>query len=318
MQNIPLVSPYDIISQITPMGNMDLNVIMGNYYVEDNHCLTRAGYNAHCLFFSKWKKPGPLDFIYQPDGYDYLLNGKDAIEFSDGPEELVGEFHIIETKGGLDAYLSRLKSKKRSEFKKLQGRANVGKYVTAICGDTENPISELIDSYLMNTLNEYYEKEAGKSIDDWFGAGFNTNKSPILLMLYAGHYAVDMIRKGMTRILLPIVDEKGENICVTMCLADHHGKVLYALSDETKVEGKYSAKEVTVANIEWACANGYEYVDIDNGFVSEHTVADPSDLVRVAYKNLFWTGVASVPRYFSSERAMRDHFTIVDDEDSDE
>lgn len=309
--SLPLVAPYEIISQTAPMGSMELNYLIGNYYVEVNRNLLRAGYNSYGLYFSKWEKPGPLDFAYQPDAYDFLLNGHAALEYTSPNVMEVALFNLIETKGGLDMYLSRLKSKKRSEFKKLQGRSRV----TAVTYDEGNDI----DSLMVKALEEYYEAERNKSEDEWFGWGFQTNKAPLNLMIYAGNYANHdgILRYGLKRLLLEVRNSEGEYVCQTICFSDHNDKVLYALSDELKNKDLYSAKEVTIANIEWACENGYSYVEIDNGIVSEETVADPSALVRVSYKNMFYTGVGKIPRYFSSEGALK-RFIETGMEESDE
>lgn len=305
---IPLVAPFEINSQVTPMGCTDLNYLLGNYYIEVNRSLLRAGYNSYSLFFSKWEKPGPLDFAYSPDAYDYLLNGERALEFKSPHVMMVSNFNLIETTGGLDTYLSRLKSKKRSEFKKLQGRATV----TDVVYD-----SDLIDSLMIQGLNEYYDAERMKREDDWFGWGFQTNKAPINLMLYAGHYAEPdgMLRHGLKRLLLNVYNSDGEYVCRTLCFSDHKDKVLYALSDELKNKDLYSAKEVTIANIEWACNNGYSYVEIDNGIVTEESVADPSALIRVSYKNLFYTGLGSIPRFFSTQSAFETFLNMECDEE---
>lgn len=310
---LPLVAPFEIISQVTPLGYMELNYVSGNYYVEVARSMLRAGYNRYGLFFSEWQKPGPLDFGYSPDSYGYLLNGDSAsVEFRSQYVDVVDGFHLIETTGGLDAYMSRLKSKKRSEFKKLLGNSNVVRVIDSL---------EILNTLLVSALDGYLEAEKSKDVESWFSNGFMTNKAPINLMLYVANYVepgTGIRVNTMHPFMLEVHNSDGDYVCQTLCLSDHNGKVLYALSDELKDPNLYRAKDVTVANIEWACANGYSYVDIDNGFVSEDTVSDPSDLVRVAYKNLFYTGVGSQITFFSSEDAhhnfVAEYREIEDDE----
>lgn len=294
---LPLVAPFEIISQVTPLGSMDLNYVSGSYYVEVGRSMMRAGYNTYGLYFSEWQKPGPLDFGYSPDSYAQLLDPNSPLEFESMYFDRSVCFHLIETAGGLDAYMSRLKSKKRSEFKKLLGNATVVRVI-------DSP--EILNTLMVRALNGYLDSEKEKSVGDWFEHGFMTNKAPINLMLYVGNYVeqCEGIRVNrMHPFLLEVHNADGQYVCQTLCLSDHDGKVLYALSDELKDHDLYRAKDVTIANIEWACANGYHYVDIDNGFENEDTVADPSALVRIAYKKLFYTGTGERVTYFSSEEA---------------
>lgn len=299
---MPTLGPFEINSQVYPMGDAPMNFLVGCYYVEGNRYLKRAGYLDYALFYSDWRTPGPLDYKYQPDAYKFLIEGIEAVEHTTPYMAIESCFRLIETKGGFDAYLSRLKSKRRSELKKI----NTLTIDTSSILSDGDLVNTGIDVYLESRFNHHVAVDENKTIDDWFGHGFTTTKAPLLLLLYVGK----QIQLGrnllgsstLKRVLLPVHDAEGRHVCNTLCISMHNDKFLYAVCDENKSED-YSAKAVTIANIQWAAENGYEYVDIDNGILSEDTVSDDTVMGRVAYKSIFFTGYAEIPCYFNDENS---------------
>lgn len=291
------LNPATILSQYSNLGFCAINFLYGKHYFELYRSFFQLGFMQYSLYFDDWKSPEPMDYGYTPDMYDLILNGESCLHyksphvFEDTP---MREIHIT---GGLEDYLKRLNSKKRSEFRRCN---------TAVASSMPIIASDAMRRIRDDICEKHYEELASKGVSGWFDGSHNTRLASVYLVSYLQQEKGLMEDRTARSFLLPIFDRDTEDlICYTHCVSSMDDRVLYCLVDTNRSD-KYSAKAVTVANIEWACANGYDYVDIDNHIYQEglFELLDPSSIAKIAYKNMFFTGVPTRKTYFSSAEAL--------------
>lgn len=305
MTNKLKLSPTTILSQYSNVGFCGINFLYGHHYFELYRSFFQLGFMQYSLYFDDWKSPDPMDYGYTPDMYDLLLNGETCLHyksphvFEDTPMK---EVHVT---GGLEEYLKRLNSKKRSEFRRCS---------TAVAYD---PIKnkDTMRGILDKVCEDHYAELASKEVSGWFDGSHNTRLASAYLVGYINQENGVMEDRSATSFLLPVFDKTtGDLLCYTHCVSSMNDRVLYCLVDTNRSDS-YSAKAVTVANIEWACANGYDYVDIDNHIYQEglFELLDPSSIAKIAYKNMFFTGIPTRKTYFSSASALETFVSKRDD-----
>ena len=306
MTNKIKLNPASILSQYSALGFSGINFLFGHHYAELHRNFFQLGFMQYSLFFDDWMPPTPMDFGYSPDAYDYLIHGETANQFTSPHVFEDNPMRIIKTVGGYEAYLARLNSKKRSEFKKCNT-------LTALPQPIRNP------EFLMKCLEEvsqlHYEDLRSKTPDQWFDGSFNTRLASLYLVNYIAQNRKCMEDRSANAFILPVYDPKtDELICYTHCVSSMDDKVLYCLVDTHRADS-YSAKAVTAANIAWACNNGYDYVDIDNHVYQAglFELADQSSASKLAYKNIFFTGSYERKTYFSSQAALDSFKKLLND-----
>ena len=290
------LNPTSILSQYNCMGYSAINFLYGKHYRELYRNMFQLGFMQYSLYFDDWQPPTPLDFGYSPDQYELLLDGDVSIEFKSPYVFTDTPMRLIHVQGGLGKYLSRLNSKKRSEFRRC------------FTASSSQPIK---NSYVMEKIfnevcDQHYSDLSSKTPEQFFDGSYNTRLLGAYMVQYVFNNPKCLQDRTATAFLLPIYDkETDELLCYTHCIASFSNRVLYCLMDSHRSDN-YHAKSATIANIEWASEQGFHYVDIDNHIYQDglFELTDQSSISKLSYKNLFFTGTVTRETYFSSQEAL--------------
>lgn len=296
MSQAPKLSPASILSQYNCMGYSAINFLYGKHYYELYRSMFQLGFMQYSLYFDDWQPPIPMDFGYAPDQYELLLDGPICVQFKSPHVFTDTPMRLIHVQGGLGKYLSRLNSKKRSEFRRC------------FTASSSQPIKNayVMDKIFNEVCEQHYAELSTKNPAQVFDGSHNTRLASAYMVQYVALNDKCLQDRTANAFLLPIHDkETNELLCYTHCVASLDNRVLYCLLDSHRSDN-YNAKSATIANIEWASENGFHYVDIDNHIYQPglFELADQSSVSKLSYKNMFFTGTVVRDTYFSTQEAL--------------
>lgn len=328
-------SPLEVLSFLNPFGEVSGNIINGFSYTNEHRTFFRAGLLRNALYFDDWHSPKPFGFAYNPDKYQFLITGDPNIpeDIKDTCVPYVDESRTcgtIDVSGGFDAYLSRLKSKKRSELKKIASRmeCSVDRILHLKYLGTSS-IAELeINSVYYDRIKNKIRRESNLTFSELMET-FDTEMQNFVFFKYlidTLYYVKriglmdtdrnDCIIRSVKSIIVLGVYKDGERVCNTYGVVDSND-VAYCLVDVNRTE-HYLAKDACVANIMWAANSDFKYVDFNNAIQTKDTVAKEEDFYRVQYKNALFTSIYTPTLYFSSQEDLDSYLEFKSYEESPE